>query len=149
MSMTHQVEILLVEDSMSDAELTIRALTKRHLANHLVHVKDGAEALDFLFGAGAYAGRDVNDHPKVILLDLKLPKLSGLEVLRAIRSDERTKTIPVVVMTSSAEQQDVINSYGLGTNSFIVKPVDFDNFSKVVADLGHYWVLLNRPPESV
>src|SRR6266496_1246325 len=142
-----EIEILLVEDNFNDAELTLRALKRRNLANRLVHVKDGAEALDFILGKGAYAGRDITQHPKVILLDLKLPKVDGLEVLRALKASERTRNIPVVVLTSSAEQRDVIDSYQLGVNSYIVKPVDFENFSKAVTDLGCYWVLLNRPPE--
>ncbi len=147
MNAINEIEILLVEDSVHDAELTIRALTRRHLANKLVHVKDGAEALDFIFGTGAYAGRNIEDHPKVVLLDLKLPKVDGLEVLRALKTNERTKVIPVVVLTSSAEQRDVVDSYQLGVNSYIVKPVDFDKFSKAVAELGCYWVLLNHVPE--
>src|SRR6058998_1125337 len=146
MNAEYEIEILLVEDSPYDAELTIRELTRRHLANKLVHVKDGAEALDFVFGTGAYANRDTSRHPKVVLLDLKLPKVDGLEVLRAIKSDPRTKTIPVVVMTSSQEERDVLNSYQLGVNSYVVKPVDFDNFSAAVADLGCYWLLLNQVP---
>src|SRR4029077_8228439 len=114
----------------------------------LIHVKDGAEALELLFGTGPYAGRDTSQHPKVMLLDLKLPKLDGLEGLRAIKADPRTRTIPVVVMTSSQEQRDVVESYQLGVNSYVVKPVDFDSFSKAVSELGCYWVLLNQVPES-
>ncbi len=151
MSAENDVEILLVEDSPCDAELTIRELKRHHLANKLVHLKDGAEALEFIFGTGIYAARDVSQHPKVVLLDLKLPKVDGLEVLRAMKSDERTRKIPVVVMTSSQEQRDVVDSYHLGVNSYVVKPVDFDGFSKAVADLGYYWVLLNQslePPPS-
>src|SRR5882724_8233505 len=140
-------EILLVEDNDRDAELTLRALAKRHLANKVVHVKDGVEALDFLFGRGAYAHRDATQHPKVVLLDMKLPKVDGLEVLRTLKSNDSTKTIPVVILTSSAEQQDVLSSYQLGVNSYIVKPVDFENFSKAVSELGCYWVLLNERPE--
>ena len=138
-----EVEILLVEDNPRDAELTIRALNKRHLANHLVHVKDGAEALDWLFAKGAYADRNVDHHPKVVLLDLKLPKVDGLEVLRAIRADQRCARTPVVVLTSSREEQDIVQSYSLGVNSYIVKPVDFEKFSTAVAEAGHYWLLLN------
>src|SRR5258707_1223482 len=139
-------EFFLVEASRYEAELTIRELTRRHLANKLVHLKDGAEALDFIFGTGAYANRDTSQHPKVVLLDLKLPKVDGLQVLQAIKSDERTKNIPVVVMTSSQEQRDVVDSYHLGVNGYVVKPVDFDHFSKAVSDLGCYWVLLNHSP---
>ena len=148
MTTANEIEILLVEDNANDAELTLRALRKRHLANKVIHVKDGAEALDFIFCTGQYAGRDINQHPKVVLLDLKLPKVDGLEVLRAIKSDERTKTIPVVVMTSSREQRDIVDSYELGVNSYIVKPVEFDNFSAAVVELGYYWVLLNQLPEA-
>jgi len=148
MILANELEILLVEDNIHDAELTIRALKRRHLANNLVHLQDGAEALDFIFGQGAYAQRDIAQHPKVVLLDLKLPKVDGLEVLRAIKSDPRTKTIPVVVMTSSQEQRDVVESYQLGVNSYVVKPVDFNNFSRAVAELGCYWVLLNHPTEA-
>ena len=144
--MNTPLEILLVEDNPNDAELAIRALKKRHLANHLVHVSDGQEALDFLFGSGAYEGRDVLHQPKVLLLDLKLPKVSGIEVLRRIREDDRTKLLPVVVLTSSHEDRDVIESYALGANSYIVKPVDFENFSEAVSNLGLYWLLLNEPP---
>jgi CheY-like chemotaxis protein len=146
MSAENDTEILLVEDSPYDAELTIRELRRHHLANKLVHVKDGAEALEFIFGTGAYAARDSSQHPKVVLLDLKLPKVDGLEVLKAIKTDERTRTIPVVVMTSSQEQRDVVDSYHLGVNSYVVKPVDFDHFSKAVSDVGCYWVLLNHSP---
>ena len=146
MNAEYEIEILLVEDSPYDAELTIRELTRRNLANKLVHLKDGAEALEFIFGTGAYAGRDTSQHPKVMLLDLKLPRVDGLEVLRAMKSDPRTRTIPVVIMTSSQEQRDVVESYHLGVNSYVVKPVDFDQFSKAVAELGCYWVLLNHPP---
>lgn len=144
---TDGVEILLVEDSRRDAEVTIRALRKHNLSNHLVHVTDGQEALDWLFGTGKYERRDTNHRPKVVLLDLKLPKVDGIEVLRAIRADPRTRRLPVVIMTSSREQQDVIRSYDLGVNSYVVKPVDFESFSQAVADLGHYWVLVNQEPK--
>lgn len=147
MSHNTEVEILLVEDSPRDAEMTQRTLRKRNLANHVVLVKDGEEALDWLFGRGAHAGRDAARQPKVVLLDLKLPKVDGLEVLRAIRADERTRLLPVVVMTSSQEQRDVIESYELGVNSYVVKPVDFDAFSAAVAQLGHYWLLVNKEPK--
>lgn len=140
------MEILLVEDSPHDAELTIRALKQRNLANHLVHVHDGQEALDFLFGTGAYVGRDLNHYPKVVLLDLKLPKINGIEVLRKIRGDDRTRLLPVVVLTSSREDRDVGAAYQLGANSFIVKPVDFEKFSEAVSHLGLYWLLMNEPP---
>lgn len=140
------VEVLLVEDMPADAELAIRALKKRGLANQLVWVKDGAEALDFIFGNGEYAGRDVNCAPKVVLLDLRLPKISGVEVLRRLKSDERTRWIPVVVLTSSHEDVDLQECYALGVNSYICKPVEFDEFSKVVGELGLYWLLVNKIP---
>jgi CheY-like chemotaxis protein len=144
--MINPVEILLVEDNPYDAELTIRALRKRNLANHLVHLTDGQEALDFLFGAGHHAGRQFGDQPKVVLLDLKLPKVDGIDVLRSLRADERTKLLPIVMLTSSREDRDVVESYNLGANSYIVKPVDFDNFSDAVVNLGLYWLLLNEVP---
>lgn len=147
MSNITEVQILLVEDSPRDAEMTLRTLRKRNLANHVVHVKDGEEALDWLNGRGAHAGRDATQQPKVVLLDLKLPKVDGLEVLRAIRADPRTQLQPVVMMTSSQEQNDLIESYKLGVNSYVVKPVDFDAFSAAVAELGHYWVLVNKQPK--
>ena len=140
------VEILLVEDSPADAELTVRALRKQNLANRLHHVQDGAEALDFIFGTGAYAGRSIDDAPRVVLLDLKLPKVDGLEVLQRIKGDARTKVIPVVVLTSSKEQNDVVDSYNLGVNSYIVKPVNFERFADAVRVLGLYWLLHNQPP---
>lgn len=139
-----EVEVLLVEDNPRDAELTLRSLKKHHLANHVVHVKDGQEALDWLTGSGTYAGRDIQQKPKVVLLDLKLPKMNGLEVLAAIRGNEATRLIPVVVLTSSQEQKDVVESYRLGVNSYIVKPVDFEKFSAAVAETGHYWLLVNH-----
>lgn len=147
MSALHDgVEILLVEDNPTDAELAMVALRERNLANKMVWVKDGAEALDFLFAAGAYSGRKIGDGPRVVLLDLRLPKVDGLEVLRRIKSDERTKQIPVVVLTSSKEERDVDECYKLGVNSYIGKPVEFDEFSKVVSELGLYWLLINQPP---
>ncbi len=142
----NEIEILLVEDNPDDVELTLRALRKHNLANNVQVVRDGAEALEFIFGTGAYAGRDINDKPRVIFLDLKLPKVDGLEVLRKVKSDERTKTIPVVVLTSSHEERDVVESYKLGVNSYITKPVDFDKFVLTVKELGFYWLLLNKPP---
>jgi CheY-like chemotaxis protein len=141
-----EVEILLVEDNPTDAELCIRSLKKSNLANKLVWVKDGEEALDFLFATGVYTGRNVANTPKVILLDLRLPKVDGMEVLRRVKNDELTKTIPVVVLTSSKEDRDVAESYKLGVNSYISKPVEFDEFAKTVSELGLYWLLVNRPP---
>ena len=141
-----EVEILLVEDNPTDAELAIRALKKSNLANKLVWVKDGAEALDFIFAGGAYSGRQMTEGPKVILLDLRLPKVDGMEVLRRVKGDERTRTIPVVVLTSSKEDRDVAESYQLGVNSYISKPVEFDEFARTVSELGMYWLLVNHPP---
>jgi len=149
MTSENGVEILLVEDNRRDGELTRRALNKRHLANRLVWVKDGDEALDYIFGTSAGPQRSACHAPKVILLDLKLPKVDGLEVLRRLKGDERTKDIPVVVLTSSREEQDIVESYRLGVNSYIVKPVEFENFSEAVAQLGLYWLLLNQRPEPV
>jgi CheY-like chemotaxis protein len=140
------VEILFVEDSPEDAELGIRALKQHNLANHLVHVRDGVEALDFLFATGSYQGRQVENGPKVILLDLKLPKVDGFEVLRRVRADPRTRAFPVVILTSSDEETDIVATYRLGANSYIVKPVDFDKFTAAISDLGMYWLLLNQPP---
>jgi CheY-like chemotaxis protein len=140
------VEILLVEDNPNDAELALRALKKNNLANKIHLVKDGAEALEFIFATGAYSGRNIGNKPKVIFLDLKLPKVDGLEVLRKVKSDERTRTIPIVVLTSSHEERDVVESYKFGVNSYIVKPVDFDKFIHAVAELGMYWMLLNKQP---
>jgi CheY-like chemotaxis protein len=140
------VEILLAEDNPSDAELTLRALKNHNLANQVHWVKDGAEALEFIFATGAYAARNLNRRLRIVLLDLKLPKVDGLEVLRRIRADERTKVTPVVVLTSSREERDIIESYKLNVNSYIVKPVDFDKFLKTVEDLGYYWLLLNQSP---
>ncbi|HEY8784420.1 MAG TPA: response regulator [Mucilaginibacter sp.] len=141
------VEILLVEDNPHDAELTIRSLKKVNLSNRLIHVKDGAEALDFIFAKGAFANRQIENKPKVILLDLKMPKVDGIEVLRQIKSNDMTKRIPVVVMTSSKEEQDVVTSYNLGVNSYVVKPVDFESFAKAVSELGLYWLITNQAAE--
>ena len=140
------VEILLVEDNPQDAEMAIRALKKNNLSNNVVHVTDGEEALDFIFARGAYSGRNIECGPKIILLDLKLPKIDGLEVLKIVKSDERTKMIPVIALTSSSEEKDIIESYRLGVNSYIVKPVDFDKFVEAIKDLGLYWLLLNQSP---
>lgn len=142
----NNVEILLVEDNPDDAGLVIRALKKHNLANHLIHLSDGAQALDFIFCKGEFAERQIDDRPKVIFLDLKMPKVDGLQVLQAIREDKRTESIPVVIMTSSNEERDIVEGYRLGVNSYIVKPVDFDNFSRAVAELGFYWLLLNKVP---
>ncbi len=139
------VEILLVEDNPRDAELTIRALKKHNLANQLFHVRDGAEALDFLLGRGKYEGRQVDPLPKVIMLDLKLPKVNGLEVLRIIKSDPQLFTIPVVIVTSSAEDPDMDAAYELGANSYIIKPVQFDAFMEAMSKLGVYWLTANHP----
>jgi two-component system, response regulator len=138
--------ILLVEDNPDDVALTERALKKARIANELVIARDGPEALDFLFGTGAHAGRDTGIAPEVVLLDLKLPKLDGLEVLRRLRDDRRTRLLPVVVLTSSKEDRDLTRSYELGANSYIRKPVDFKQFVKAVQDLGLYWLVLNEPP---
>jgi CheY-like chemotaxis protein len=146
MSNGNAVEILLVEDDPQDLELALRALKKANFRNRIEVARDGAEALDFIFCEGAHASRRIEDAPRVILLDLKLPKVDGLEVLQRIRSDPRTKTIPVVVLTSSKEQKDVVESYRLGVNSFVVKPVSFDEFAAAVQQLGLYWLLLNEPP---
>lgn len=143
---TNPVEILLVEDSAEDLELTLRALRKANLANHIEIARDGAEAIDFIFGEGIHASRDITDVPKLILLDLKLPRVDGLEVLKRIKCDPRTSHIPIVVLTSSKEQNDVTESYRLGVNSYIVKPVNFEGFTAAVQDLGMYWLLLNQPP---
>lgn len=141
------VEILLVEDNPNDLALTQRALKKARLANHLHVCRDGEEALDFLFGEGVHSGRSNGQLPRVVLLDLKLPKVDGLEVLRRLKADPRTRTIPVVMLTSSKEQKDVIESYNLGVNSYIVKPVNFEGFSAAVEQLGMYWLLVNQAPK--
>jgi CheY-like chemotaxis protein len=140
------VEILLVEDNPHDAEMAIRALKKHNLANNLVHVTDGEEALDFIFARGAYTERNMENGPKIILLDLKLPKVDGLEVLKVVKSDPRTKIIPIIALTSSSEDKDIIESYRLGVNSYIVKPVDFDKFVEAIKDIGYYWLLVNKSP---
>ncbi len=138
------LEIILVEDNPYDAMLTVRALKSKNFINNVIHLNDGVEALDFLFGTGQYAGRDVGVTPRVIFLDLKMPRINGLEVLEKVKSNPATKTIPVVILTSSAEDPDIKKCAELGANSYIVKPVEFENFSKVVADLGFYWVALNK-----
>ena len=138
--------ILLVEDNPDDEELTLRALKKNNIQNEVVIARDGVEALDYLFGTGAYAGRDTSNVPSVTLLDLKLPKVDGLEVLKRLRADERTKFLPVVILTSSKEEQDLLNGYKFGANSYIRKPVDFAQFMEAVRNLGLYWLLLNESP---
>jgi CheY-like chemotaxis protein len=143
----NSVEILLVEDDMNDAELAIRELNKHNLANRLFHVKDGEEALDFIFATGKFAGtRDLSFSPKVVLLDIQMPKINGIEILAKIKSNELTKSTPVVMLTSSKEDPDIQECYKLGANSYIVKPVDFDGFAEAIKHLGFYWLLLNHPP---
>jgi two-component system response regulator len=144
-TMTHKM-ILLVEDNPDDEALTLRALKKSNIANKIVVVRDGAEALDYLFGTGAHAGRDTLDLPQVALLDLKLPTVDGLEVLRRLRADPRTRMLPVVILTSSKEEQDLINAYSIGANSYVRKPVDFNQFVEAIGQLGLYWLVLNEPP---
>jgi len=141
-----QKYILLVEDNPDDVELTLLAFKKYKIKNEIVVIQDGAEALDYLFAKGAYAGRDLNNMPAVILLDLKLPKIGGLEILRRIRADERTKFLPVVILTSSKGEQDLINGYKFGANSYVRKPVDFAQFAEAARQLGLYWIILNEPP---
>lgn len=140
----NEIEILLVEDNLNDAEMTIRTLRKKHLVNHVLHLKDGASALHFLFGTGEFAGRNTSHMPRLILLDLKMPKVDGLEVLAKVKQHELTKMIPVVVLTSSRESPDIKKAYELGANSYIVKPVDFDGFVKAISELGFYWLLFNQ-----
>ncbi len=147
MNPSHVIEILLVEDSLEDLELTRRALRNANLGNHIHVARDGAEALDFVFCEGTHLGRQIEDTPKLILLDLKLPKVDGLEVLARIKGDPRTRLIPIVILTSSKEQTDVIKSYQLGVNSYIVKPVNFESFTAAVQELGMYWLLINQSPK--
>jgi two-component system response regulator len=142
-----ELEVLLVEDNETDAELTIRALKRKNLANNLVWVKDGEEALEFIFATGRYSDREIQDLPKLVLLDLRMPKVDGMEVLRRIKADERTNKIPIVVLTSSKEDEDIVESYNLGVNSYVSKPVEFDEFTEAVSTLGLYWMLLNKSPE--
>ena len=143
------VEILLAEDEPSDADLCIRALRGKHVANHIVWVKDGAEALDFLFARGRYANRAHADRPRLLLLDLKMPRVDGFDVLRQLRADERFATMPVVIMTSSDEERDIVLGYHLGVNSYVPKPVDFARFQQAVEEVGLYWMLLNKAPGAV
>jgi CheY-like chemotaxis protein len=138
--------ILLVEDNPDDEALAIRALKRNHISNEIVVAHDGVEALDFMFGTGIYAERDISVKPTVVLLDLKLPRVDGIEVLRRLREDERTKLVPVVILTTSSEEQDMLDSYSLGCNSYIRKPVDFIQFSDAIRQLGMYWLLMNEPP---
>ena len=144
--MSDQYDIILAEDNNGDAELAIRALRRNNIVNRILHLKDGEEVLDYVFGTGSYEGRNTSELPKVILLDLKMPKVDGLEVLKRIKSDEKMKVIPIVMLTSSKEDNDIKEGYKLGVNSYIVKPVEFENFSKAVSDVGLYWLLLNQPP---
>ena len=143
---THEAEILLVEDSQEDADLAVHALRRENLANHIQRARDGEEALDYIFCRGEFAQRDPDHLPRLILLDLKLPKVDGIEVLKQIKSDPRTKTIPVVILTSSKEERDLVNGYNLGANSYIQKPVDFDQFRNTVKQLGLYWMIVNQSP---
>jgi two-component system response regulator len=145
--MSDPVEILIVEDNPQDLEMTQRALRRANLANRIEVARDGVEALDFIFCEGAHASRRIEDTPKVVLLDIKLPKVDGIEVLRKIKSDPRTRAIPVIILTSSMEQKDIVESYRLGVNSYIVKPVHFESFVAAIQQLGMYWVLLNQPPK--
>jgi two-component system, response regulator len=144
---TQALDILLVEDNPNDAELTLRALRAQNLANRVIVLEDGAEALDFLFSRGRYLDRGTATPPRVVLLDLKLPKVGGLEVLKQIKHDERTRSIPVVILTSSRQDPDIAAAYALGANSYVVKPVEFDHFSEAVSKLGLYWLLVNQPPQ--
>lgn len=142
----NMIDILLVEDNASDAEITIRSLKKHHLANKLLWLKDGSEAIDFLLSKGKFSDKDSKNLPKVIFLDLKMPKVDGMEVLKVLRSEKSTSHIPVVMLTSSKEEQDVVKSYNLGVNSYIVKPVEFENFAKAIAEVGFYWLVTNITP---
>ncbi len=142
----NRVEILLVEDNPDDAELALHALKRENLANHIEIARDGEEALDFLFCSGPHAQRDFNHQPRLVLLDLKLPKVDGLEVLRQIKNDPRTKAIPVVILTASREEKDLVNGYQLGVNAYIQKPVDFEQFRQIVKQLGLFWLVVNQPP---
>ena len=142
------LEILLIEDNLNDAELSLYALRKFKIANHIHHARDGAEALDYIFGSETDGSKSPVQNPRLILLDLKLPKVDGLEVLRKLKANETTRTIPVVVLTSSREERDIIESYNLGVNSYIVKPIDFEQFTEAVRDVGLYWLLLNQVPVS-
>lgn len=144
--MSDEKAILLVEDCPDDVELTMRALKKNNIRNEIIVANDGVEALDFLFGTGKYAGRDLNRMPALIVLDLKLPKIEGLEVLRTVRADERTRLLPVVILTSSKEEKDMLRGYALGTNSYVRKPIDFDQFTDAVGLLGLYWLSINEAP---
>jgi two-component system response regulator len=144
--MENTIEILLVEDNPNDVELALHAWKKNHIANEIHVARDGVEALEYLFGDEGQAGVIKNHKPKVILLDLKLPRVDGMEVLKRIKADERTKSIPVVVLTSSREERDIVETYRLGVNSYIIKPVDFEQFTEAVRQLGLYWLLLNQPP---
>ena len=144
--MVNDIEILLVEDNPDDEELTLLTLSENHIANRIKVVRDGAEALDYMFGRGAYEGRDLNHRPKLILLDLKLPKVDGIQVLERVKSNSLTKQTPVVMLTSSEEELDIVRCYDLGANSYIVKPVDFDQFRDCIRQLGMYWQILNAPP---
>ena len=147
--MSHSLEILLVEDNPDDVELALHALRKNKLANHVEVMRDGAEALDFLFAEGDFSNREATDTPRLILLDLKLPKVDGLEVLRRVKSDPKLRTVPIVIMTSSDHERDIVESYQYGVNSYIRKPVDFDEFVEVIKQLGFYWLILNQPPKKL
>jgi CheY-like chemotaxis protein len=146
-NLVNDVDILLVEDNHDDATLVLRALKKHNLGNNLIHLTDGEQALDFIFGKGKFEGRQVESKPRLIMLDLKMPKIDGLQVLKAIRDDPRTKSIPVVIMTSSREEKDITDTYASGVNAYVVKPLNFESFSKAVAELGMFWLLVNESPK--